>query len=319
MTFWIFAATITLSAFAFVTLVSSAAISWLAPTVADRLERYTAASRASLLFRLRLAPALLATFVALGIALPIFLAYEPRESDEALSRTLIVLAAAGVAIVMRAAWRAIAAWRATEAVRREWLARGRRLTAADGFETALPLFAIDESFPTVAVIGVSRPTLFVSERVLRECTADEVRVMLRHEAAHVAVGDNLKRFAIRACPDAILRGSALDRAWAMAAEEAADAAAVAGRPSSALELAEALIRVARLAPARTPELASAFYLGGSIESRIRRLISPLPAPEAPTPFGCVMLLGGGLSMLALIVASAPLLHQVMETLVSRLP
>ena len=64
----------------------------------------------------------------------------------------------------------------------------------------------------------------------------------------------------------------LDRAWSRAAEEAADAVAVAGNPGFALELAQALIRVARLAPTpQAPALASAFYLGGSIESRVRRL------------------------------------------------
>lgn len=317
MTFWLFAAAITFSAFALVSLLVSLAVSALAPVAAWRIERYAPASRAAILFRMRMLPATLAALVSCGIALPIYLRYEPRDSGESLARTLVVLALLGGALMFRGMLRAARAWRATSTVRRAWQDRGRRL---EGFGTALPLYAIDESFPTVAVVGVTRPVLFISERVLRECSPEEVRAMLRHETAHVTVRDNLKRFLIRACPDVVRPGSAIDRAWAGAAEEAADAAAVAAEPASAVELAQALIRVARLAPGRgTPELASAFYLGGSIESRVRRLLTPGPAPEAPTPFGCVMLIGGTLAFAAAIVAAAPMLHQFMELLVSRLP
>jgi Zn-dependent protease with chaperone function len=144
--------------------------------------------------------------------------------------------------------------------------------------------------------------------------------MLRHEAAHVTLRDNLKRFAMRASPDFIAAGSAIERAWSSAAEEAADAAAVAEHPSTALALADALIRVARLAPPRTPELASAFYLGGSIESRVRRLVAPdSQSPQAPSRLGRVLLIGGSLCIAAALFVSAPLLHQAMETLVATLP
>jgi hypothetical protein len=256
--------------------------------------------------------------MAFGIALPIFLVYEPGDSGESVALTLLILGAAGAGLIARGAYRAAAAWRATNRVRREWQARGRRI---EGFDIPLPLYAIDEPFPTVAVVGVKAPALFISERVLRECPADEVRAMLRHEAAHVAVRDNLKRFAIRACPDLLGPGSPLDRAWSSAAEEAADAAAVAGRPAAALDLADALIRVARLAPSPTPALASSFYPGGSIESRVRRLLAPAPAANASTPSAPVVIALGAVlcASAAAIVMAAPALHQFMETLVSHLP
>jgi hypothetical protein len=316
MRFWLFALAVTMSSFAIFTVAGSALVAWFAPALARRSERYLPAVRAGLLFRLRMAPAAIGTGVAFGIALPVFLAYEPRESEEAFAMTLLALASVGLALLAGGAWRALRAWHSTRIVRREWESRGRRL---DCFETSLPLFAIDEEFPTVAVVGVMHPALFVAERVLAECTGDEVRAMLRHEAAHVTVRDNLKRFLIRACPDVLPGGGRLDRAWSIAAEEAADAAAVAERPASAVELAEALIRVARLATPRAPELASAFYLGGSIESRIRRLVGPTSSIETPTPLGCVMLTTGALCLAAIVFTAAPVLHQVMETVVSRLP
>ena len=313
---WLLSLAVTMSSFALFTMAGSALVSWLSPALARRFERYAPAVRAALLFRLRMAPATLGIVVAFGIALPVFLAYEPRESEEAFAMTLVALAATGIALFAGGLWRAVRAWYSTRLVRRAWESRGRRL---DGFETALPVFAIDEQFPTVAVVGVTTPALFVAERVLSECTADEVRAMLRHEAAHVTVRDNLKRFLIRACPDLLRSGGQLDRAWSIAAEEAADAAAVAERPAAAVELAEALIRVARLATPRAPELASAFYLGGSIESRIRRLVGPAPGSEAPTPMGCVMITTGALCFAGLVFTAAPALHRLMEAVVTKLP
>ena len=145
--------------------------------------------------------------------------------------------------------------------------------------------------------------------------------MVLHECAHVTHRDNLKRFLIRACPDALGRGSALDRAWTRAAEEAADARAVGGDPGFALELAQALIHVARLAPGvSTLEVASAFYLGGSIESRVRRLVEPSDSlPDPSRPLGCVMACTMAGVFAGLVVLAAPAIHQFMEAAVRVLP
>jgi hypothetical protein len=316
--YWLFAAAITLSCFALVATLTSAAIAIAGPAVSRRLDRYAPVPRASLLFRLRVLPGACAAVCAFGIALPIFLRYEPIDADETFARTLMVTAMAGAALLARGACRAVAALRATSAVMRAWRARGRRLWTIDA---PIPVFAIEESFPTVAVVGFLRPALFIAERVLRECSPDEVRAMVLHECAHVTHGDNLKRFFIRACPDVLRRGSALDRAWTSASEEAADARAAGGDPGSALELARALIHVARLAPrASTLDVASAFYLGGSIESRVRRLVDPGDSrPPQIRPairvLACTMALG----VAALIAVAAPAIHQFMETVVRVLP
>jgi len=198
----------------------------------------------------------------------------------------------------------------------EWQRRGRRL---DGLDTTMPAFAIEETFPLVAVAGILKPTLFVAERVLRECTADEVAAMVSHECAHVSARDNVKRLLIRACPDVFGAPRQLDRAWQAAAEEAADARVAIVNPRARLDLAQALIHVARLAPASAPALASAFYLGGSIEDRVRRLVDPPAASPAPSPWmrlavpavvGCLVLA---------IVLAAPAVHDVMEEAVRFLP
>ena len=126
--------------------------------------------------------------------------------------TLICSRPAGGALLARGAWRAAAGLDGD--ARRDARLAGAAAAGSTAFDAPMPVFAIEESFPTVAVVGFSRPALFIAERVLRECTADEVRAMVLHECAHVTHRDNLKRFLIRACPDVAARGSALDRAWA---------------------------------------------------------------------------------------------------------
>jgi Zn-dependent protease with chaperone function len=316
MTYWTSAAAVALSSFTIVAALTSAGVALAAPRLARRLARYAPASRAGLLFRVRLLPAVVAALWGFGVALPIFLWFEPRNTNETFARTLIGFGVVGLLLIGRGAWRAVGAWRATRVVMRGWQQRGRRLDVAG---IPMPVFAIDESFPTVAVVGFSRPALFIAERLLRECSEDEVRAMMLHECAHVATRDNFKRFMIRACPDFVGTGGALDRAWACAAEEAADATAVAGQPASALDLAQALIRVARLAPRPSPPvLASAFYFGGSIEARVRRLVEPSTAPEFTRPLGSVMVCSIAL-LAGLVVLAAPTLHQLTEHAVRLLP
>jgi hypothetical protein len=315
------AAAITLSSFAIVATAASILIGLAAPMLARRIARYAPAARAALLFRLRILPAACALVCAFAVALPIFLYFEPRDSGERLAWTLVFGAVAGAALLARGAWRAAAGWRATGAVMRGWQARGRRLDAIDAFDAPLPVFAIEESFPTVAVVGFSHPALFIAERVLRECSPGQVRAMVQHECAHVTSRDNLKRFLIRACPDVLRRNSVLDRAWTSAAEEAADARAAGGDPASALALAEALVRVARIAPrVSTLDVASAFYLGGSIESRVRRLVEPVHTlPDPSRPLGRAMACTAVVGVAALLAFAAPAIHQAMEVAVRLLP
>ena len=181
----------------------------------------------------------------------------------------------------------------------------------------LPAFAIEDPFPVVAVVGVFRPRLFVAERVLRECSRSEVAAMIAHECAHVSAGDNLRRLLIRLSPD-VFMGRRLDRLWSGAAEEAADARAAGDDLGARLDLADALIHVARLAVPTAPPLASAFYLGGSIDERVRRLVEP-PVDVAVSPWRRLALSGAIALLVAATVLAAPVLHGIMEQAVRLLP
>src|SRR6185436_14514476 len=124
--------------------------------------------------------------------------------------------------------------------------------------------------------------------------------------------DNLKRLLIRACPDVLGAVRALDRAWSEAAEEAADARASLVDASTRFNLAGALIHVARLAVPRTPPLASAYYLGGSIETRVRRLLTDPPSDPVRSRWTGIVWPAVAMLFVAAVIATAPALHAVME-------
>jgi hypothetical protein len=146
--------------------------------------------------------------------------------------------------------------------------------------TRLPSFGTGP-FPVIAVAGTLRPRLFVAEKICAALSDAELRAALAHECGHLAAHDNLKRALLRACRDVLSIvpvGRALDRAWAESTEVAADEhAARTGGPWAALDLAAALIKIARLVPAGTrPAMPVGAYLleapdEGHIARRVRRL------------------------------------------------
>jgi hypothetical protein len=312
--YWLLAAVSALSAFAVAAIVGAALARLAGVLLARRVDRTAVLTRAQLLFAIRVLPMAAAATAAFAIALPIFLWFEERNTVEPLNRTLLVAACAGVFLLGRGLWRAAASWRASAQFVRAWQGCGRPV---GGLTARMPVFAVDDAFPTVAVAGVLRPRLFIAERVLREFSAAEVAAMVAHECAHVSAYDNVKRLLMRACPD-VLDAAPLERAWAAACEEAADARAAALHPSARLDLAQALVRVARLAAPSAPELASAFYLGGSIEHRVRRLIDPAPA-AAPSRSLRVALPLAVAVFAGAVVLAAPSLHALMEQAVRALP
>jgi Zn-dependent protease with chaperone function len=315
--YWRLAAAITLASLGIVAGAASLASALIAPAIARRIEGRAPAWRAAGLFGLRILPSASALFAAFGIVLPLFLWFEPSDTQEPLAATLAIAGGAGALWLGRGALRALLAWRATWALARAWRARGRRLETSDA---AVPVFAIDERYPMVAVVGFRRPELFISDRVLRACSPDEVRAMILHECAHVVAHDNFKRFVLRACPALFSANRALDTVWAHATEEAADAAAARSHPGLRTDLAHALVRVARLATVVHPPLpVSALYIGGSIEARIRHLLDPMEpqwSPRVPIAWTSLAVI------VATIVAAAAFgrpLHDAIEAVVKFLP
>jgi Zn-dependent protease with chaperone function len=303
---------IVLAAFAWSGLAASA----LLPFVVRRLDRYPAAVRATLLLRLRLLPATVGAASAL-LATVSFVLFEPRADDETYGLVLRLLAAAPLVFVLVAGSRVWATVRATRRLTAIVRAQGRPVDLPG---LTVPATAIDAEFPIVAVVGVLRPRLVVAQRVLDQVPADELAAILAHEQAHIDRHDNLARLLFTGLPD-LLGLLPLSRrmatSWHEAAEHAADDAALRLGGEGRLLLAQALVRVARLAPpaAPMPLPTSALYRGEDLTRRIERLTTPPVETPAPRPWPAWAM------ATALVACAATLetLHELFEVAAAVLP
>jgi Zn-dependent protease with chaperone function len=239
--------------------------------------RWSAHNRARVIFALRVGPPSLALFTILGLVIPAYLIYEPLSSGEIVSNKLAALALISLLGVALALARGLKSWRATRVLLKQWLRGAQPIRIA---EVNIPTFCIDHPFPVIAVVGSMRPRLFVARRVLDSLTEEEMLAAIAHEAGHLEARDNLRRILIRACKDMLTIvpcGRSLDRAWSENAEAAADEAAARRGSTVALNLASALIGIARMVPAGarpTMPLAS-FLLGDEtdgVKGRVRHLL-----------------------------------------------
>jgi hypothetical protein len=252
---------------------------WLMTAIVSRFVRrqttLAAASRAWLLAQVRLLP-LGAVVILVPAQIQAFRTYEAGRPESA-GVLLLSLGAVGFWVIVNGARRAFTAWRDTVRVVKEWKADATPL-AVDQWQGLA--WAIHTPFPVVALAGIWRPQLFVARQVLTRCTSGELASVGAHEAAHAAANDNLLRLLFELTPGArVFRRVAgpIERAWASATEEAADIQA--RKTSSAIDLASALTKVARLAQGAPPgsTLISGLIGGADLSMRVRRLLDGSPS------------------------------------------
>ena len=267
-----------LAAFLTVNAGASFAAAGLWRLIKSPLQRCTAQTRAELLFAFRIAPLLLSTMFVAGFLVPAYLLHEPYGTNEVVSGKLATLAVLSATGVLLAVSRGVRSWLATRRLLKVWLNAATPITLA-GVE--IPTFKLTHEFPVLAVVGSFRPRLFVAEQVLTTLTPDELQSAIAHEVAHLSVRDNLKRSLLRACGDTLLMlpcGRSLDRAWAETAESAADEYAARTSSAAAVNMAAALVKVARMVPqgSRAAVPVAAFLVGNEedrgIRARVRRLL-----------------------------------------------
>ena len=224
----------------------------------------------SILLR-RLIPAALSLFFVAALFLPAFLRYEPRETDERVSASLLALAAGGALVLLAGPVRALQASLATHHLARGW-ERNASPASLPGLD--IPAWIVEETFPIVTVVGILRPRLYIARQVVDGCTRTELEAIAAHEAGHLKNRDNLKRLLLRSLPDwisLIPRASRMERVWARAIEEDADDHAA--RAAGSLDLASALLKVARMVSLPPPRHLSAHLYGeGGTAWRVERLL-----------------------------------------------
>lgn len=282
---------------------------------------------ANLLFALRVLPFLLGVMVSVGLALPAFLEFEPSSTHEIPGAPLFFLAVLGAATLAMIIWRCVRIFHTTLRLQRQWLA------AAVPFSSrvnGVPVFRVKRSRSLLAVAGILRPRIFVSEDVADTLTGSELSAALSHELAHVSAGDNLKQFYLKVTnpPRCLPFLKQIDSFWHSTSELAADEHSIT-HGTSPLELSSALVKVGRLSiHGPQPGLLTASHLVDGCTSatlaRAARLREWLERGTAPSETANresnrhVWLLCAGtllLLYLAMLGTVLPQLHEVLEFLV----
>ncbi len=209
---------------------------------------------------------------------PAYLEHEPRDGHEPVSVKLAIIAFASAIGLAFALFRGLAAWRATSRLNSDWLRHAEPISLP---LVKIPSYRIEHQFPVIAIVGVLRPRLFIAEQVLNSLRPEELIAAIEHEAGHVVANDNLRRGLMRACRDVLVMipsGRLLDRAWVEASEAAADEYAAGRGRRVALDLASALVKIARLIPVglKPAMPAGAFLIAqdevSGVKARVRRLM-----------------------------------------------
>ena len=243
------------------------------------LWKCSARTRAEILFVMRIGPPVIAIVAIVAFMIPSYLTYEPHTTNEFVSwklGTLAMLSAVGVGL---AAWRGLCSWFATRSLIKEWLSSSTPIQLSG---ISVPTFLLQHSFPIIAVVGAIRPRLFIATHVLESLSEEELAAAIAHEYGHLAAQDNFKRSIMRVSRAALLIipcGRSLDRAWSEASESAADEHAAQKSSLVALNLASALVRIARMIPKGqqhvTLAAVSTFLMGKDspgVKVRVRRLV-----------------------------------------------
>ncbi|MEO5894796.1 MAG: M56 family metallopeptidase [Vicinamibacterales bacterium] len=274
-------------------------------------------SRARTLFLLRGIPTICGGAAAIA-AVTGFMEYEPAWTAERPGVLLIAAATAALGLIALVPVRAVRALEQVIGCSR--LIRQCAQVARNGQAVCV----VESAYPVAAVTGLFTARVVVSDSLLRECAADEIDVILAHEAAHVNRADNVVRALMLALPDPLrllTSGPDIESAWAATVEEAADDDAAGETVERRVVLASALVRVAALARMPPPSWmpALAFFQGENLERRVRRLLEPKTAAVSSLR----VIEPAALALIALLVTwgafQGAALHDVMEWAIRSLP
>jgi hypothetical protein len=278
-----------------------------------RAERLQPRAAARLLFALRLLPAGFALFCVATLCVPSYLWFEPEAAGEEAGFICLIAAAFGTALWMISIARAIRAGIQSIRSVRRWEAIG---AAASLPGSRIPIITIPRAGRLVALAGILRPRLILSSDVAGALDREQLEAAMRHEIAHYASRDNLKRLLLLIAPGFFLAD--LDRVWKQFAEWAADDRAVEGNFLHSVDLAEALVRVARLSPGSPPPALSTSLLRETenLQLRVNRLLMDR-VPVEPLPISRWRIAGGAalaLGMALLAPSTLAWVHRILERL-----
>jgi Zn-dependent protease with chaperone function len=205
-------------------------------------QRHPVRRGADLLFALRLFPLVAAAIVTVAFTVPSFVLLEPRSIDEPIGVAPLLLGLCGLLLAAFGVWNAARAVKTASRAITSWTSEAEVVESRG----KVPVVRISPVVPALAAAGILKPRILISGAAEFLLTERELQTAVRHELAHVRRFDNLKRLLLRLVGFPAMAG--LEAAWLEATELAADDAAVC-TAGEALDLAAALIKLSRLAPA----------------------------------------------------------------------
>jgi Zn-dependent protease with chaperone function len=275
---------------------------------------------ARFLFFVRLLPFLLGIGAVVALCIPSYLWLEPNGTFERVGLVCLTLALLAAASWLLSIVRIARAIVVSLRCHWDWRQAGREALLKEGISPAL---VVEKEAPLLALAGILRPRLVISESVLRSLSRDQLEVALQHEKAHGTSRDNLKRLVFLLAPNPLpfFSGfSFLEQAWAKFTEWAADDEATCGDSLRAISLAGALVRVARMGTGPRLSLLHTSLLGSDhdLSARIERLLQTETVHAAPLPRPRMLLatarVGAAVCLATLILwpATLPSVHRLLE-------
>lgn len=307
-----------LNSFFFVHLLFSFAVFVLTPLALWCAEHTRPAAGVRLLFFFRLFPVLAAIYAAVAIALPSYLRLEPETESERIGVWAICFAVLGISVWIRPMVQTLRAlWKSSQFVKQ---ALG---VAQPSSIASTPVWLLENGAPQVAVAGILRPRMLLSESAIQIFSPEELNVVLLHEKAHQQSRDNLTRLLLLFLPDSVPFVSftaSLNRACKRLCEWAADDYASAGDSQNSITLARALVCFARHQPRASGCTLATSLVDDTCDlaRRIERLLGrrQTSRSNAKTYFAFALLVGASAALFAstLHFADLPDVHRLLEFL-----
>jgi Zn-dependent protease with chaperone function len=276
--------------------------------------------RAQAILVARFAPSGLAALLTVLVFLPAWWRHEPSNTGELASFGLLTLAALAMLPILQGLLRAARISLRTRDRLLLWRRLGRSTSTA---QTPIEVVEVKSEDLALCVGGYLTPTIYASAQVVRSLAPQEFSAALAHEVSHARARDPLRLLWMSSCPD-FLQLFGLDDAWrrgfARACEFAADAGASRGNPEVALNLASALLKVARL-PTLPPlaatamidmAVSSAFSSTGDLEARVRALVSAPDETVERFVWGPWMFLAAAVLVCVAGLVASPQVHALTE-------
>lgn len=261
------------------------------PAILTALARQAPRRRADAILAFRSIPLAGAFALAAFVSVPAWLLHEPRNLGESLSPTLLALALLAALPILQGARCGLRIFLRTRDHLLFWRRRGRKL---GGALAPFEVLEVESADLALCVGGYLTPTIYASTEVMTNLDPEELEAAFAHEISHAKTRDPLRLLWMGSCPD-FLQLLRLDgvwrRAFSSACEFAADERASRGDRAIALDLASALVKVARLGTSEARgagvmadlAVSSAYASRSDLEARIIALANP-SGPALPEGF-----------------------------------